>query len=149
MSPARKLALRLKCPRQVQHRVRGCSWWSQPSAQGQAQWVSQQMEILCAVNRCSTAFHLTPSSPEHSLLPLSLSYKKAVFVVRPSANSPGHCRLSAPEHPHSLLGEWVSHAETGLCAKEVLGGRSVAAVHSRHTTVFLPGCPESRDRCPQ
>lgn len=89
MSPARKLALRLKCPRQVQQRVRGCSWWSQPSAQGQAQWVSQQMEILCAVNRCSTAFHLIPSSPEHSLLPLSLSYKKAVFVVRPSANSPG------------------------------------------------------------
>lgn len=69
--------------------------WSQPSAQGQAQWVSQQMEILCAVNCCSTAFHLTPSTPEHSLLPLSLSYRRAVFVVRSSVNALGQRLMDA------------------------------------------------------
>lgn len=105
---------------------------------------------------------LQHSFPSHSFFPRAQP-AATLFVLQKSclcgktlcqfswtmAKAHGHCRLSAPEHPHSLLGEWFSHAETGLCAKEVLGGRSVAAVHSRHTTVFLPGCPESRDRCPQ
>lgn len=36
----------MKCPRQVQPIVLGYLLWNQTSAQGQAQWVTQQMEIL-------------------------------------------------------------------------------------------------------
>lgn len=36
----------MKCPRQVQPIVLGCLLWNQTSAQGQALWVTQQMEIL-------------------------------------------------------------------------------------------------------
>lgn len=154
MSSARKLALRLKCPRQVQHRVRGWSWWSQPSAQGQARWVSQQMEILCADYQ-----PLQHSFPSHSFYPRAQP-AATLFVLQESCLCGKIlCQCSwtwqrlidaaGLVHLNSLLGEGVSHIETGLCAKEVLGGCSVATMHLQHTLMFLPGHPESQDRCPQ
>lgn len=41
------------------------------------------------VTPCSIAFYLFSPSPEHTLLPVSLSYRKikAILVIRPSCNA--------------------------------------------------------------
>lgn len=77
MSAARKLALRLKRPRQAQHRVLGCLLWSQNSAQGQAQWVTQQTEIpLSCMSSLAALLSIS------SLLPQSTHPTATLFVLQ-------------------------------------------------------------------